>query len=314
MNNNMPNNFNNNNNINSGNGNQISNPQIDRINEQLMGGQSTVGNGPSIMQGMSNVNQTGNVMQGMNNPQNNSNIIKQDKPQQAMPEMPGQNHSGINAYTMQYEQTPKQEQNQSNVGISQTNNYNAMNNMTNNNYNPNNLNNSQMPVNDINRINNPQTINQNLNNNVMNNSLNNQFGYQNNISNNSNTINNMRNESVTNNPDEFINNNSNQNMAYMNNNMAGEQPLPKNDPQNNIGPNPTLNNYNSVGGIKPTSTGTSQVGISQVGQTEMNHQAMATDIKLDEPKKKKKFPLSTRETVLVAIALIGIVVVIIMYT
>ena len=41
---------------------------------------------------------------------------------------------------------------------------------------------------------------------------------------------------------------------------------------------------------------------------------MATDIKLDEPKKKKKFPLSTRETVLVAIALIGIVVVIIMYT
>ena len=51
--------------------------------------------------------------------------------------------------------------------------------------------------------------------------------------------------------------------------------------------------------------------MSQVGQTELNSSNQINQA-YQEPAK-KKFPLSTREMILVGIAIIGIIVVIIMY-
>jgi len=95
-------------------------------------------------------------------------------------------------------------------------------------------------------------------------------------------------------------------------NSLREEPISnQNQPVNNVKDlgitMPQESNY--VGGIKPTTT---VQGISQVGQTELNHQPMSNDIIFEEPKK-KKFPLSVRETVLVAIALIGVIIVILQY-
>ena len=72
-----------------------------------------------------------------------------------------------------------------------------------------------------------------------------------------------------------------------------------------IGSTKDLNS--SIGGIRPTNIDS---GISSVGQVEMNTpQQVDTSY---EPQK-KKFPLSLREIILVSIAIIGVIVVVIMY-
>ena len=77
---------------------------------------------------------------------------------------------------------------------------------------------------------------------------------------------------------------------------------------NNQNVNPS--SISSGTGIQPT--GNNQNGVSLVGQTNASEQTIVPDMDMNKPK--KKFPLSVREMVLIGIALIGIVVVIIIYT
>lgn len=104
MNNNMPNNFNNgmSNNMNDNN-----NLMAREANEELIGGQSNIGNGPDVMQGVSNVQNDRGIMQGFNNVQNPNGVMQgmesvaQDM-NNSVP-MPGQFNAGVNNYTMQVE-------------------------------------------------------------------------------------------------------------------------------------------------------------------------------------------------------------------
>ena len=104
MNNNMPNNFNNEmpNNMNYNN-----DPMVQKANEQLIGGQSNIGNGPEVMQGISSVQNDRGIMQGYNNIQNPNGVmqgIENGSNDLSNPApMPGQFNSGINNYTMQVE-------------------------------------------------------------------------------------------------------------------------------------------------------------------------------------------------------------------
>ena len=113
MNNNMPNNFNNGAQNNSANNQSINNfgGVTAQANEKLVGGQSAAGNGPSVMQGIPNAQNDRGVMQGVSNVPNTPGIMQgnvtPNKPD-VPPIMPGQNHSGINAFTMQKEE-PRQE-------------------------------------------------------------------------------------------------------------------------------------------------------------------------------------------------------------
>ena len=295
MNNNMPNNFNNNGGPNPNN--NIPNPMADRANEQMIQGQSVIGQGPSIMQGQGGVNTPG-VMQGQSNVVNAPGIMQGTlagaKPEQPNV-MPGQGNSGINAFTMQSEP-----QGQNTPGGTMPN-----------------LNNEPMPnvgggpkpsepLANPNTIVTPNIPNQGPNN-FGSNPMNNQMGNQgningvNNILQNGPTVPNQNMNNIPNVPNQGLNT-MNQPINNMGNvNTTNNQNIPSSNPNFGI---------NNNSGIKPTPT--SNVGMSPVGQTEVNHQAMPTDINIEEPKK-KKFPLSTREMILVGIALIGVIVVIIMY-
>ena len=111
-----------------------------------------------------------------------------------------------------------------------------------------------------------------------------------------------------------INSNPNQGPSVPNPNVPQNKP---NIPTGNlltpameseqIGSTRDLNN--AINGIKPTGI---NKGVSAVGQTEMNNPNAQNNFQDFTPK--KKFPLSKREMILVGIALVGIVVVIIMYT
>lgn len=103
-NNNIPNNFNNgmSNNMNFNN-----DPVAREANEQLIGGQSSLGNGPDVMQGIPNVQNNPGIMQGFNNVQNPNTVMQgienvSQNISDSVP-MPGQFNSGINNYTMQVE-------------------------------------------------------------------------------------------------------------------------------------------------------------------------------------------------------------------
>ena len=105
-----------------------------------------------------------------------------------------------------------------------------------------------------------------------------------------------------------VNNESGSNINS--NNMSGvkpkrPEPMFRDNNQNMIGSTRDLNN--AINGIKPTSMSD---GVSQVGQMEMNNKSQF-NTSYQPPK--KKFPLSVREMILVSIALIGVVVVVIMY-
>lgn len=99
MNNNMPNNM--------GNGGPV-NPLANAANEQLAGGQSTVGNGPSLMQGAPGAQNVPGVMQGAPDVQNVPGVMQGAVNPNPVPDspavMPGQGVSGINANTMQVEE------------------------------------------------------------------------------------------------------------------------------------------------------------------------------------------------------------------
>lgn len=387
MNNNMPNNFNNgmnngfgpgaiNNNPNNINqNNSFVNPVVEKAKEEMIGGQSQVGNGPNIIQGTPKINNEQGVMQGVGAVRNEpgimqgSNIQNQNSASQNI--MPGQHNSGINNYTMQKEEKP-------NPGVvnipgfnnSTSNPTNTMpNNMANvNNPNFNNVPNQNVPnQNNINEVKIPNMNNiPNQNNNISNNQNNiynqginqqnsiNEIGksqantFENSFNNNQvgqvpNQVQNQNNftENKPKDPNynqinstnisnttpkteikgiDEINNQTNfqnPNNIQKTNNIQNQQPKQNNTPtepiiSNNqnqtteIGSTRDLNN--AINGIKPTSIGS---GISQVGQTELNSANQMNQGYQEPPK--KKFPLSVREMVLVAIALIGIVVVIIMY-
>lgn len=331
MNNNMPNGLNN---------NLGGNSPLNKVNEDLVQGQSNVGNEGGLMQGIPNATNESNIMQGtpgVQNPNGISQGISLEPENNAV--MPGQGHSGINAYTMQY-QEPVANEGNSAPEVNNSNNPFLSKMVTDQPVN--NLNINEQQVN--NNIPNPfegsvmQGLNQNLGNNIppvmneetpenVNQNVNNPLGnniiapvINQNLENGNISTTNTLNNNVVNDPLMGANMT---NMASPNQQSVVMQgPIDNNinnNQTNSIGnidqPNMSNSiggaNYNSVGGINPT--GVNQVGLSQVGQTEMNHQALSTDIVLDEPKK-KKFPLTIRETILVAIALIGIVVVIIMYT
>ena len=103
MNNGMPNNINGNGSYNNG-GNSYA---ADRANAQMVSGQSSVGNGSGMMQGFSGVQNERSAMQGMANVQNNPGVMQGNNvPNQnaQLNQMPGQNHSGVNNYTMQKEE------------------------------------------------------------------------------------------------------------------------------------------------------------------------------------------------------------------
>lgn len=354
MNNNMPNNFNNGLGNSNPEPNNVNNPMVDKANEQLIGGQSTVGNGPSVMQGMPNVQNERGVMQGIAGVSNGPTVM-QGQPSSTTPNqnmgMPGQFNSGINSQTMQVE-TPKKEtpgvvsipgfdaletanpvvnptlgntpfpnpqapREIPNVAPTQPinneikipnmlNDQNVVNNQINEPVNSIGTEQKQEPqiLGTVPKLDqNPVTTNPNLNNvnaNTLNNGINSQVGLEQKqepqiigtapkLEQNSaltTPSNNIRKSNIVGN----INNSS----ANVNQGITT--------------PNNTINKeVNSSIGIKPTSIGG---GISQVGQTEMNSNVQ---MGYQEPPK-KKFPLSVREMVLIGIALIGIVVVIIMYT
>lgn len=342
MNNNMPNNFNNgmpnNNPVNGG-----LNPQ-QQAKEQLVGGQSAVGNGPSVMQGQPNVQNDRGVMQGMANVPNTPGVMQgnamPNKPE-VPPVMPGQNHSGINAVTMQKEEVKKDE-----PGVVSIPNFDAaapeppkpaqpnpaqgpkptpMNNM-NQSMNNNPMNQINTPnigpsVNEIKPVEpvKPEPINDNVGINSMN-----QVGA--NPSNNSvmqnepveqkkplsdNVIgNNSINQAP--NPMEQVNNQNLNNFPFENINQMNE---PK--PQSTMGS--TMNNQNVIGNAPkdlndPLTGGANNNlnrGMSQVGVTQMNNSE--NDVVEMPETPTKKFPLSTREMILIGVALVGIIAVVIMY-
>ncbi len=103
MNNGIPSNMNGNGSYNNDGGNYAA----DRANAQLVSGQSSVGNGPGMMQGFSGVQNERNTMQGMANVSNNLGVMQGNNVpnQNVQPnQMSGQNHSGVNNYTMQKEE------------------------------------------------------------------------------------------------------------------------------------------------------------------------------------------------------------------
>lgn len=406
MNNNMPNNFNNgmnngfgpgvtNNNPNNMNQNNATqnnsfvNPVVEKAKEEMMSGQSKVGNGPSIMQGVQGASREPGIMQGVQGASKEPGIMQgtgvvQTQQPQNTNVMPGQHHSGINSYTMQKETVQKPESevisvpgfdnaNQApsnpqpnipnfnnapnqvkgpNVGQPINNEVKIPNMSTQPTQNQNTLNSAFSNLNNIESlVNNTPTQNSGITGNNQNNNLN--SGFNNNISNNANnnltgqnsTIPNTENQNrplenkiLENNLNEPHINNMNQVetpvQANTINNLNKVEPqttpsIEKQSPilnaqqkQKDIPSNQIINNNqkptteigstrdlnNAINGIKPTSIGS---GMSQVGQTELNSSNQINQA-YQEPAK-KKFPLSTREMILVGIAIIGIIVVIIMY-
>ena len=336
MNNNIPNNFNNGGGASGGAGNasnNISNPVVDNVNKQMMSGQgqgavinpagamqgqSAVGINPGVMQGQQNVSMQGGVMQGQANRQE----VQSDKVV-----VPGQVNSGINAYTMQYEaqtsnsgQVPNAPAGNGQrgsataigqVGSFQNNNMNLqgatsgvlsssegslMGNKTNvvtgNNFGTPLAGDSKAPDNSQIKI--PNSDNQ-FNSSAQDVRTNMPGSVGSNMATPTGDLSsNLPNNSFYNPPTSVVNNNVSSGGASTLTNQG----------------NSTSTNNTSIG-IK--SAGVNQVGMSEVGAMEANQNSAVTDSNFANPPK-KKFPLSIREMVLIGIALIGIVVVIIIYT
>ncbi|MBQ6546769.1 MAG: hypothetical protein IJL74_02085 [Bacilli bacterium] len=299
MNNNMPNNFNN------GMPNGGGNPMEQAAKEQLVGGQSAVGSGPSVMQGVPGAQNGPGVMQGMPGVQNGPGVMQGNpapKPAPA-PAMPGQGNSGINAMTMQKEEVKKDSPEVVSIpnfasnmpeppaapqpGVVQTPNPmpgpapapNQIGNPTNplnNTMNMPNVNEPKLPMG-------PQTPNTIGGNNIIGNPTPNSIGQVNNQ--NLNGIPSDNNINQMNKPQSTI---------------GVIPPAPGNSAPKDLNDTMPSINTSSIGS-------TSQIGASDTSTTLNNDVVEMPDMP------QKKFPLSTREMVLIGIALVGIVAVVIMY-
>ena len=348
MNNNMPNNFNNgipNNNPKPTN-NFVGGPE-QAAKEQLAGGQSTVGNGPSVMQGMPNVQNNRGVMQGTDNAINTPGVMQgnsmQDKSNTA-PVMPGQGNSGINAFTMQKEEPAKNgspevvsipnfapnmpEAPKPNPTVPPIQNPNGIGNpMPNINQRVNN----GMPLNNDISMSMPEANKEPLNK-IEENTRETQIGLnvnkpiadQSKVSETSTiqTPNNLgqgNNQNLNNFPFNNVNQMGHQNEV----NGQGLNPTNQptiNQPINNESMNSQAINSKVMQPSAMNNTNNSMVGdanrnassaTSQIGQTVPN--SLNNDVVEMPNAPEKKFPLSTREMILIGIALIGIVAVIIVY-
>lgn len=293
MNNNMPNNM--------GNG-MPNDPMANAANEQLVGGQSAVGNGPSVMQGVPGVQNPAGPMQGVANAVNTPGVMQgvpgMEPTPQAPIEMPGQSHSGINSFTMQKEEVKPAE-----PGVVDIPNFgaatpeppvqmpNPVDSVVNNPVpNPSIDNTMQMPP-----MPEPAPVQPEVDvagpavNPALSGAMNVEAPVQDNVIG----------EPVNPNP-----------MGVMDNPVPNPQgpsvvmqtpPTPQNNVIGNVGEFDNQIGDNSIGNnnVAPTPQNTMTTGDNDV--TEMS----------DLPE--KKFPLSTREMILVGIALIGIVAVVIMY-
>lgn len=331
MNNNMPNNFNNGGNNPMGNG--VPNPVENAAKQDLMGGQNAVGNSPSVMQGMPNVQNGPGAMQGVGAVPNTPNIMQggaAPKPAPAVG-MPGQEHSGINAMTMQKEEAKKDSPEvvsipnfASNIpeppaaqpGVIQTPNPVSgptPGPMPSPNPNPNPVlgsNLGPMPgptpnpsVSMPNQIGNPTNP---LNNTINMSNVNEPKppvspAVPNAIGGNviggpiPNSIGQVNNQTMNGAPSDNMNQ-----MNRPQNTIGMVPPAPNNGPKDLNDIMPSIN----APGIN---TGASQIGTADTSPLDNDMVEMP-----DMPE--KKFPLSTREMILIGIALVGIVAVIIMYT
>ena len=322
MNNNMPNNFNNgipNNGGNNSMGGGVPNPTQNAAKEQLMGGQSAVGNGPSVMQGAPGVQNTPGAMQGVGSVSNTPNVMQgapAPKPEMG-PAMPGQGNSGINAMTMQKEEVKKDSPDvvsipnfasnipeppaapQPQFGVVQTPNpMPGPNPMPNANM-PNQIGNPDGPLNNtmnMPNINGPKPPASNtIGGNVIGGPTPNTIGGNIIGGQTQNTIGQVNNQNLNGLPSD--------NMNQMN------------KPQNTIGmvppaPNPAPKDLNDT--MPSINTPGINSGASQIGTADTS--SLDNDVVEMPDMPEKKFPLSTREMILIGIALVGIVAVIIMYT
>lgn len=355
MNNNMPNNFNNgmpNNNPKPVN-NFVGGPE-QAAKEQLVGGQSAVGNGPSVMQGMPNVQTDRGVMQGASNVPNTPGVMQgspmPNRPNVA-PVMPGQGNSGINAFTMQKEEPVKNDspevvsipnfasnipdapkpnpvvppvQNPNGIGNPMPNINQPVNNgiPSSNGAMPNQVNapslgNSVSPMNmpEINKdplpkkevpsVQSQMTLNNDRVNEPSVNQAPNTSGQVNNQGLNSFPLNNMNQMGKQNDVNgQMPNINQPVNSQPINNQPMGNQPV-----NNRVMSNPAVNNGNTamVDGVNTNpSTGIKQA--SPVATSSLNNDVVEMP---DMPE--KKFPLSTREMILVGLALVAIIVFVIRF-
>ena len=317
MNNNMPNNFNN------GTPSNGNNPISNAANEQLVGGQSAVGNGPSVMQGMPNVQNNPGAMQGVGSVPNNPNVMQGNPVPNQTPNtnsaIPGQNHSGVNAFTMQKEEVKKD-----------TPEVVSIPNFASNISEPPKQPTPQPNVVQMPNVNNniAAEMNQNINNSPLNSQVQKPEINQVNIPNMNPNIPNGNNNAINqpiNQPTNILGQVNNQNLNGFPSNNINQMNGPK--PQNTIGiVPPTSNNVNPVNNMpnnlnnginEPKDLNDSMPsvnnenfnsGVSQIGSSEMDN-----DVVEMPEMPTKKFPLSTREMVLIGIALVGIVAVVIMY-
>lgn len=352
MNNNMPNNFNNGM-PNNGN-NQMNNGLADTAKQDLMGGQSNIGNGPSLVQGIPNTQNNMGAMQGVGSVPSTPNVMQGSvaptpKPVDT-PAMPGQNHSGINAMTMQKEPVVKEEKKDapevvsipnfaSNIpekpatpqpsvmqGPSQINNP-IPNPMPNPMQIPNSsLNNNQIGINQVPNTQNQVGLNTNVNTVIPNQEVN-RIGIPNTNMPKEPNAQTIPNSNIISQPNSLGQTNNQTINSFPSNslNQINNGPNPQ-----NVGMVPPINNNlnmmnnipNNIGNemnvqndlndsLPSVNNSTINSGISQVGTTELN--SMDNEVVEMPEMPTKKFPLSVREMVLIGIALVGIVAVVIMY-
>ena len=314
MNNNMPNNFNNGGNNPMGTG--VPNPTQNAAKEQLVGGQSTVGNGPSVMQGAPGVQNGPGAMQGVGPVPNTPNVMQgapAPKPEVG-PAMPGQGNSGINAMTMQKEEVKKDSPEVVSIpnfaantpeppvapqpGVVQTPTMPGPNPAPNVNM-PNQVGNPGGPLNNTMNMPNvnepkppvPPAAPNTIGGNVIGGPGPNPVG------------------------GNIIGGGTPNTIGQVNNpGLPGDNMNQMNKPQNSIGMIPPAPNAPKDLNDTMPSINTPGVssGASQIGNADTS--ALDGDVVEMPDTPEKKFPLSTREMVLIGIALVGIVAVIIMYT
>ena len=281
MNNNMPNNLNNGMPNNANPVNNMPDPAVTAANSELMGGQGPASNTPNVMQGMPNVPNEGSVMQGISNVPNNQGAmtgVVSPEPVAEPTVMPGQGNSGINAMTMQVEE-PKPEE----PGVVSIPSFAP--------------NIPEQPTVEPPMPEPQQMPNPNMNANPMaNNPLTNPMSAP--------DVNIINGPAMPQMPEQPLNPGMNDipTNNIIGNGMPNVNMAP---PVNNIGMNPTPNLNNQIGEPNVNQ------GISQVGQTELN--SIDNDLAEMPDMPEKKFPLSVREMVLIGIALVGIVIVLIVY-
>ena len=342
MNNNgMPNGFGNimgNFNNNTNNSNTVD-PITDQANQALMGGQGTEQTA-DVMQGFSNVSNGNSAMQGVGNVSNEPGIMQNPAPEVEPPvQMPGQTHSGINSYTMQYENNTESSAQTPQVESSAAPAMNSVSNIEGTVEDHTVAMNNGVPNPFLDKFVNEQTVNN------INQPVNNMGMAQPNVGLSSSVIEPIpqqeldttpteepANSNIPNIPSVEINTTSNQPinsaeievMPYTNNydmTNVSIEPNPAPATVNPVDPSPTpMPSYqdNNIGINQPIDN-TSDLNTSTIGVTPTNIDVMQQDQMInnvEDPSvmpNKKKFPLSLRETILVTIALIGIIIVIVMY-